>query len=233
VVSEETASGAEEINKIREKNSLQLLKILTVKMAYAENGDVISSTRIKKGEMNVNGKLMKKVTIYVGSENPVKINAVENVFSKLFRLVHVSGMKAIVDVPPQPKEKEVITGAIQRAKAAMSGDCDFGVGIEAGLIWNDVAEKFFDVQYCAILDKGKRLSLGHGSGFYYPDNIIDVVNQGKTIGRSMEEIYGLKNIGRGKGAIGFLSKDLLSRTKLSEQAVLMALIPRIRRELYE
>ena len=233
VVSEETVNGAKEINKVREQTSLGPLKILTVRMAFAENGDIISSTRIKKGEMDVNGKLMRKVLVHVGSENPVKVSAVENIFSELFRHVHVSGMKAKVDVPLQPKEKEVISGAIQRAEAAMSGDCDFAVGIEAGLIWNEIAEKYFDVQYCAVLDKAKRLTLGHGSGFYYPDKIIDIVNQGKTIGQSMKDLFGLKNIGREKGAIGFLSKDLLTRTKLSEQAVLMALIPRIRRELYE
>lgn len=233
IVSEETKSGAEEINKERKENSFKPLKILPIKMAFAENGDVISSTRIKKGEMDVNGKLMNEVLIYVGSENQVKIKAVENVFSKLFRQIAVKGMNVKTNVPEQPKEKEVIEGAIKRATEVLDSDCDFVVGIEAGLFFNDVEKKYFDVQYCAIIDKRNKITLGHGGGFYYPDEIIDLVDQGKTVGQAIEDRYGIKDVGRKTGAIGFLSKDLLNRTKLTEQAVLMALIPRIRSELYE
>jgi inosine/xanthosine triphosphatase len=233
IVSEETQEGAHAINSEREKEGLKPLEIFTVKLALAENGEVISATKIKKGLMDVNGKLMKKVLVHVGSENPVKINAVENIFSKIFRRVKVIGVNVKPNVPPQPKEKEVIQGAIERSRSVMDSECDFGVGIEAGLFYNDVAERYFDIQYCAIVDKGKRLTLGHGSGFYYPQDIMDIVKTGKTVGQSMEDRFGIKNIGQKKGAIGYLSKDLITRTKLTEQAVVMALIPRIRSELYE
>jgi inosine/xanthosine triphosphatase len=233
VVSEDTREGAEAINRTREQNSLKPLKILTVKLAYAENGDVISSTRIKKGQMDVNGKLMKRVIVHIGSENQVKINAVNNVFSQLFRNVKAKGFSVGGDVPEQPKEEEVIQGAIQRAMGAMTGDCDFGVGIEAGLIYNDVAEKYFDVQFCVVVDRAKRITFGHGSGFCYPESIMQLVSQGRTVGESMEESFGIKDIGKRMGAIGYLSKDLLDRTKLTEQAVIMAMIPRIRSDLYE
>ena len=233
VVSEETKSRANAINKERERNSLKPLKIFTIKMICAENGEVISSTKIKKGEMDVNGKMMRKVLICVGSENEVKIKAVRNVFSKLFRRVQIKGMKVKVNIPEQPKEKEVIEGAMERARIALNEGCDFGIGIEAGLFWNNLARKYFDVQYCAVLDKGGRTTLGHGSGFYYPEEVMELVKQGKTVGQSIEERYGIKDVGRKMGAIGFLSKGILDRTKLTEQAVLMAIIPRIRRELYE
>ncbi len=233
VVSEETRPRAEVINSEREKNGLKSMEIYTVKMALAENGDTVSATKIKKGEMDVNGKLLKKVVVCVGSENPLKINAVENVFSKLFRRVQIIGKKVNSGVPNQPMEKEVIEGAIERAKNALDEECDFGVGIEAGLIWNDVAREYFDVQYCAVIDKAKRLTSGHGSGFYYPPILVDLVKQGRTIGQSIEEKFGISDIGKKQGAIGYLSKDLFDRTRLTEQAVLMAFIPRIRRELYE
>ncbi|UCG70544.1 MAG: inosine/xanthosine triphosphatase [Thermoplasmata archaeon] len=233
VVSEETRSGAEAINLERKKNDLKPLKILTIKMAYSETGDVISSTKIKKGEMDVNGKIMRKVVICVGSENHVKIKAVENVFSMLFRRVQVNGMKVKANVPEQPMEKGVIQGAIERAKAALNEKCDFGVGIEAGLFFNKIIDRYLDVQYCAVIDKSKRMTLGHGSGFYYPGDVIELVKKGRTIGQSMNEIYGIEDVGKKMGAIGYLSKDILDRTKLTEQAVLMAMVPRIRRKLYE
>lgn len=233
VVSEETRSGAEAINKEREKNSLKPLEILVVGMVYSETGDVISSSKIKKGEMDVNGKVMRKIIISVGSENQVKIKAVDNVFSMLFSRVQVNGLKVKVNVPEQPKEKEVIEGAIERAKSALNEKCDFGVGIEAGLFWNEIINKYLDVQYCVVIDKSKRMTTGHGPGFYYPDEIIELVKKGRTIGQSMKERYGIEDVGRKMGAIGYLSKDILDRTKLTEQAVLMAMIPRIRRKLYE
>jgi inosine/xanthosine triphosphatase len=233
VVSEETRLGAENINLVRKENDLPPLKILTVPLAYAENGDVISATRIKRGEMDVNGKMMRQIVVCVGSENQVKINATEIVFSKLFRRVQVKGMKVKVNVPEQPKEKEVMEGAVARAKSALTKGCDFGVGIEAGLFYNDFAKEYFDVQYCAIIDKANRVTLGHGSGFYYPSILIELVNQGKTIGQAVEEEFKIEDVGQKKGAIGFLSKGLIDRTKLTEQAVLMAAIPRIRSEIYE
>ncbi|UCE39519.1 MAG: inosine/xanthosine triphosphatase [Thermoplasmata archaeon] len=176
---------------------------------------------------------MRKVVVCVGSENHVKINAVNNVFSKLFRRVQVKGTDVKKSVPEQPMEKEVIEGAIERAKSALSQECDFGVGIEAGLFYNDVADKYFDVQYCAVIDRAKRTTIGHGSGFYYPSILIDLVKQGRTISQGIEEKFKIKDVGKKKGAIGYLSKDLFDRTRLTEQAVLMAIIPRIRSELYE
>jgi inosine/xanthosine triphosphatase len=233
VVSEETKMRAEKINSQRERDGLVPLEIITVKMAYAQNGDVISATKIKKGEMDESGRLLRKVMICVGSENPVKINAVKNVFLKLFTEVEVQGMPVQSHVPEQPKESEVIDGAIKRAKNVLSQHCDFGVGIEAGLFWNETSHRYFDVQYCAVIDKAQKVTLGHGGGFNYPREIIEKVKQGETVGEAVEDTYKIKDVGKKMGAIGYLSEGILDRTKLTEQAVLMALIPRIRSELYE
>jgi len=233
VVSEETRPRAEEINKEREKNSLKPLEILTINMAYAENGEIISATKIRKGEIDKNGRMLRRVIICVGSENQVKIKAVKNIFSKLFRFIEIKSLKVQTKIPEQPMEKDVIEGAMERAQIVSYEGCDFSVGIEAGLFWNDLAKKYFDVQFCAVVDKRGRMTLGHGSGFYYPEEIIELVKHGKTVGQSIEEIYGIKDVGRKMGAIGYLSNGIFDRTKLTEQAVLMAMIPRIRRELYE
>ncbi len=233
IVSEDTRYRAEEINRMRGKNHIKPLKILLIEMAKAQNGDVISATKIKKGEMDANGTMMRTIIVCVGSENKVKINAVENVFSKLFRQVLVKGINVETKVPEQPMEKDVIDGAMERAKASATEECDFGVGIEAGLFFNKSIQRYFDVQYCAVIDKSNRMSLGHGSGFCYPPEIIEVVKRKKTISQAIEERYGIKDVGSKEGAVGYLSKGMLNRTKLTEQAVLMAMIPRIRRELYE
>jgi pantetheine-phosphate adenylyltransferase len=60
VVSQETAKTAQGINKIREKADLSPLQIVTVRMVPAENCSPISTTRIRSGEIDRNGHLLKQ-----------------------------------------------------------------------------------------------------------------------------------------------------------------------------
>jgi len=53
------------------------------------------------------------------------------------------------------------------------------------------------------------------------------------VGETISRITGIENIGHKSGSVGYLSDGLIDRTSLTEIAVLMALIPRIRRKLYE
>jgi pantetheine-phosphate adenylyltransferase len=59
VVSEETKPTAFKINERREKAGLPLLKIVTVSMVPSQNCTPISTTRIRKGEMDREGRLLK------------------------------------------------------------------------------------------------------------------------------------------------------------------------------
>ncbi|MEM3061892.1 MAG: phosphopantetheine adenylyltransferase [Candidatus Bathyarchaeia archaeon] len=59
VVSEQTEYRAHEINEIRKENGLNLLKIISIKMVKAENGGPLSSSRIRKGEIDSEGHLTK------------------------------------------------------------------------------------------------------------------------------------------------------------------------------
>ncbi len=59
VVSKETESTAAKINKIRTEAGLPPLKIVTISMVPAENSIPISTTRIRRGEIDRNGHLLK------------------------------------------------------------------------------------------------------------------------------------------------------------------------------
>lgn len=59
VVSPETRKRAEEINRLRQEKGLPVLKIVEVPWVLAEDGKPISSIRIRYGEMNSHGKILK------------------------------------------------------------------------------------------------------------------------------------------------------------------------------
>ena len=60
VVSEETKPIALKINVLREKAGLPPLTIVTVNMVPSQNCSPISTTRIRKGEMDHEGRMLQK-----------------------------------------------------------------------------------------------------------------------------------------------------------------------------
>ena len=60
VVSEETKPTAEKINGRRKQTGLPLLKIVAISMVPSQNCGPISTTRIRRGEMDREGRLLGK-----------------------------------------------------------------------------------------------------------------------------------------------------------------------------
>ncbi len=231
VVSEETRATAVELNETRSKRNLRPLHVLEVPLLTAEDGLAISSSRVSRGEIDATGRVLRTMRIFVGTRNEVKVRAVASALGKIFDKAEVRGREVKTEVPPQPQDDEASKGAIARARGAI-GEGDLGVGIEAGLLWQEEAQRHMDVQYCAILDRAGRVTLGCGPGFEHPPAVMRMVEEGRTVGEAMEALTGIGDIGRGEGAIGFLTEGRMNRQELTEIAVLMAMVPRLRRELY-
>src|SRR5205823_16267 len=136
---------------------------------------------IRDGLIDHRGRRLKPIQVFVGSGNPVKVRAVREVFRALGLPARVRGVRVPTDVSDQPFDHEAVRGAINRAKAAIR-EGDLGVGIEAGLVWSPVLSDYFDVQYCAVVDRSGRLTVGHGPGFAYPAKVLEKVKAGSTVG---------------------------------------------------
>lgn len=175
--------------------------------------------------------------VAVGSSNPVKVQAVRNVFSLFFPKVDVVMVEVRSVVPSQPIGiDETIRGAIGRAKRALEQEkcAEMGVGIEAGLLpVPHSVSGWMDQQYAAIADRHRRVTIGGGLSFEYPARVVLQVLSTKTeVGKVMDRLTGIEGLGRRQGGVGYFSKGALDRVRLSELAVLMAMIPRLNEEMY-
>jgi inosine/xanthosine triphosphatase len=234
VVSPETMDMAEEINEQRRRNGLPPLEIRCISEVKADDRASISSSRILRGEIDRDGHLMRPVKVAVATGNRVKLEAVRNVFTQVYGFVDVVDVATDPDAAGQPLGDKVIEGSMRRAKLALErSGADFGVGVEAGLFYIERLKKHLDVQYCTVMDSSGHATFGHGPGFEYPPDVTKAALEGHAVGDIMSGITGIDRIGHKSGSIGYLSAGLINRTSLTELAVLMALMPRIKPELYE
>jgi len=60
VASSETGNKGQILNEIRAEKGLKPAKVITVKLVKAEDGSPISSTRIRAGEIDSKGRLLKR-----------------------------------------------------------------------------------------------------------------------------------------------------------------------------
>ncbi len=171
--------------------------------------------------------------IHVGTENQLKVAAVRAAFKTMFPDHRLEVVKKAVasGVPSQPFDNEVANGAINRAQTALQ-DADFGVGIEAGLVVFPGTNRYLNVQICAITDQSGKLCIGSSPGFELPAWLVARLRNDSTLSREMSIISGIPKIKEKSGAIGYLSQGAIDRFGVTYEAVLMALIPYIRSDLF-
>lgn len=178
--------------------------------------------------------------ISVGSLNPVKIKAVNEISELVFnnQKIDIFGIDVSSGVSKQPLSlEEIVIGARNRAKNAMlATNSDLAIGLEAGIIKVPYTlTGWIDYAYCAILDKKGTYTMGSSPGFEYPPIVIHrVLNENMEVGDVFDDLVKEKNVKQKQGAIGVLSHGLYNRLEFLKAAVLMAFVPRLEknRKLY-
>lgn len=170
--------------------------------------------------------------IVVGSTNPSKIEAVSNVASMIFHDFEIIPVNVDSGVSHTPiGEDEIIHGAINRVlNASKIASGDLYVGMEGGIV-----KKFnvwFVSSWCAVLDSDGRWSFGCGGYMPLPDRVVNMVLSGVELGEAIDSISGLSNTKLNIGAIGVLTKNLLTRRVSWETALIYALTYKISPEFY-
>jgi len=165
-----------------------------------------------------------KLTINVGSKNPIKVGAVQEFFVD----AEVNGVEVESGISEQPKSlEETFCGARTRAEACR-GEADFGIGIESGVMPLNIDKlEWLNIVTCSIWD-GEKHCLGMGSGFIVPpmfmaialtDN-VDLSEAAFKAGFTQK-----KRIGYEEGIIDPLTDGKINRKEYIKQAITMALAP--------
>ncbi len=176
--------------------------------------------------------------IIVASTNPVKIAAAQNGFRamKIGGDAGFTGVSVPSGVSDQPgTDAETLQGARTRARnaRALFPAADFWVGIEGGIA--DDGEQMIAFAWVVVL--GRDLGAGaHGEArtatFQLPPEIRRLVLEGVELGHADDIVFGRSNSKQQDGAIGILTDGVVDRAAYYAHAVMLALVPFKKRELY-
>ncbi len=169
--------------------------------------------------------------IRVGSENPVKIEAVQECFPDW----EIKAVAADSGIKEQPMSlEEIVEGSRNRAQMWLEG---WGIGIESGIMEVERASSgWVNTIACSIWNADlRKFSLGLAGGFVVPQAIMDIVLETGVDLSEASRRAGLtkeQRIGYGAGIISLLTHGKMARKPYIKQAIQMAMIQVDHPELY-
>ncbi|WP_324716634.1 inosine/xanthosine triphosphatase [Carboxydochorda subterranea] len=174
-------------------------------------------------------------TVAVGSTNPAKVEAVRQVLRELFgERVALVGVDVPSGVSPQPLSwDETLRGARGRAEGALREvpEATWGVGVEGGVHLEPDGRGWL-VTIAAVADRRGRISHGEGLRLLLPDRMVEALRSGQELARVVDAHFPGGDARVEPGAVGYLTRGLITRTQLVRVAVVAALAPRLFPELY-
>lgn len=177
--------------------------------------------------------MIKKIS--VASTNPVKIQATREGFAQIFsnRKLKIQSFAADSGVSDQPLgSAETLEGAAIRARKALEnfGHSDYGVGIEGGI--EKIGSEYFTFAWVVIASQSQ-VGKARTAAFLIPEKAVKQIFQGKELGLVMDEIFQTTDSKRKQGAVGILTNGTIDRKTLYVPAVICALIPFIKKDLFK
>jgi inosine/xanthosine triphosphatase len=172
--------------------------------------------------------------VAVGSTNPTKIKPVEEIFTRNFKNVNVTGVKFPTGVTEQPlTDDEMYRGALNRAKKALNqvAAADYGVGIEGGV--HHYPYGLFERSLVVIVNRSGKVGVGSSGGLILPDKVIALIHRGKTLEEAVDQLCGTHKIGEGIGMFGVFTNSAVTRSEGVKHGVAFALARFLHPELYD
>jgi inosine/xanthosine triphosphatase len=171
--------------------------------------------------------------VAVGSENPVKIEAVRLAFTKIWpdktwEFISVNANSKVSDQPMS--DQESITGAQNRAYHALNEiQADYGVGLESGL--QETGKQWLDCGWIVVLSKEGIEGLGATVMILVPNAIMEFIRNGTELGFACDAVFRQTNTKHGQGHFGLMTNGGLTRTAAYRDGVIAALAAFLHPEL--
>lgn len=145
--------------------------------------------------------------VIIGSHNPTKIEAVQEVFQQ----AEIIAVDVASDVSAQPfSDEETLRGAKNRAKHAVAfNDATLGIGLEGGVTAFD--NQLFLCNWGALVDQADEIYVASGARIPLPDEVSESLKKGYELGEVMENYAQKKDVSKKEGAIGVFTNDYISR----------------------
>lgn len=174
--------------------------------------------------------------ILIGTKNPGKIEGAKKAFSRYFENVEIIGIPVVSEVPNQPFDKEVLQGARNRVKNVIKYakennlEADYYIAIEGGITTS--LGTIIEMNIAVIESNDGYQSVGTSQGFPIPSKYMEEIKE-KDFGSLMDRLLNGHELSKGKGGIGILTKNQVSRIDITENAFIMALTAHINGELWK
>jgi len=173
--------------------------------------------------------------VAVGSENPVKLQAVKTAFNNVWpkKKWKVVGMKVTSGVSDQPmSDAESIKGATNRAKRIIKiAKADFGVGLEGGI--HKIGNKWFDCGWIVVVDKKGRVGIGSSARIETAPKILALIKKGIELGSANDEIFKSENSKQKGGHFSLMTNGAITRSDGYVHGVIFALSRFLHPELWK
>ena len=169
------------------------------------------------------------MTIGIGSENPVKVAAVEEAVDivherlGLYGPLKMHSLAVESGVAAQPlSDEETRRGACQRAQRVLESDLapDIAFGLEGGVEQRD--DGLFSTVWVCIRDRDGHQVEVNGARFRLPDYVAEPILAGEEMGVVMDRLTGKTNIRHQEGMIGTLTGGAVTRQEEYQNLVQLA-----------
>lgn len=171
--------------------------------------------------------------VFIGSQNPVKIDATREAFLDLETQVEVTGVKVSSGVSEQPfSDEETKQGAINRAiKALQQGRSRLGkesidqvpllgVGVEGGVV--DLGKEMWTTVWAAVITINGQIFTAAGGRFPVPDFIAEAIRQGEEMGPFVAKFFAGRKVKEQEGLVGVVTNKYVDRTELYRAIIKLA-----------